>query len=326
MRSAFPKPSAVPTLALALCLVFLLPGPARALEKASLVLQWLPQAQFAGYFVALDKGFYAEEGIDLTIRPGGPDILASEQLEDGRADFATLFLTTGLERHESLPLVNIAQIVQHSALMLIARTSSGIKTFHDLDGRKVGLWANEFQIQPRALFRRENIHVTVVPQTSSLDLFMRGGVAACSGMWYNEYHTLLTYGLDETDLQPLFFTDAGLNFPEDGIYCLDKTARERPEVCAGLVRATLKGWRWAFEHKDEALDIVLRHMEAARVPAGRAHQRWMLERMEDVTMPEGVPMGVLRREDYERVVRALTETRFVDHPPSYEDFYKGEAQ
>ncbi|OIQ49209.1 putative thiamine biosynthesis protein [Pseudodesulfovibrio hydrargyri] len=303
-------------------------SPARAqdLEKASIILQWLPQAQFAGYYVAKDKGFYAEEGIDLAILPGGPDILASDWLEDGRADFATLFLTTGLQRRESMPLVNIGQIVQHSALMLIAKKASGIRSFKDLDGRKIGLWDNEFQIQARALFSREHISVTVVTQTTSLDLFMRGGVAACSAMWYNEYHTLLTYGLDEADLQPLFFNDAGLNFPEDGIYCLEKTAAERPELCGGLVRATLKGWRYAFAHKDEALNIVLARMAEAKVPASRAHQRWMLDRMEDVTMTDDGAMGVLRPGDFDRVAKALTDTGFVDAAPAYGDFYKGTAR
>ena len=331
MRTGSPTPPVPFILSLALLLASLVaasaaPALAQDLEKTSIILQWLPQAQFAGYYVAKDKGFYAEEGMDLNILSGGPDILASDYLEDGRADFATLFLTTGLQRRESLPLVNIGQIVQHSALMLIAKKSSGIKSFQDLDGRKVGLWANEFQIQARALFRRQHISVIVVPQTSSLDLFMRGGVAACSAMWYNEYHTLLTYGLDEDDLQPLFFNDAGLNFPEDGIYCLEKTANTRPELCNRLVRATLKGWRYAFTHKDEALDIVLSHMEAAKVPANRAHQRWMLDRMEDVTMAEHGAMGVLRREDFERVAKALTETGFVDAAPNYDNFYKGMAQ
>jgi NitT/TauT family transport system substrate-binding protein len=322
-----PVPFLLPLALLAAALLAApVPSPAQDPEKVSLVLQWLPQAQFAGYFVARDKGFYAAEGIDLRILPGGPDILASEYLEDGRADFATLFLTTGLQRSETVPLVNIGQIVQHSALMLIARKSSGITSFRDLDGKKVGLWANEFQIQARALFRRQGITVTAVPQTSSLDLFMRGGVAACSAMWYNEYHTLLTYGLDEADLEPLFFNDAGLNFPEDGIYCLAKTAKRHPELCRRLVRATLKGWRYAFAHKDEALGIVLAHMKAAKVPASRAHQRWMLDRMEDITMADDGTMGVLRREDFERVAWALTDTGFMDHTPSYGEFYKGAAQ
>jgi NitT/TauT family transport system substrate-binding protein len=145
-------------------------------------------------------------------------------------------------------------------------------------------------------------------------------------MWYNEYHTLLTYGLDEDDLQPLFFNDAGLNFPEDGIYCLEKTAVERPELCARLVRATLKGWSYAFAHKDEALDIVLARMAEAKVPASRAHQRWMLDRMEDVTMADDGAMGVLHREDFDRVAKALTDNGFMDQTPTYEEFYKGMAR
>lgn len=310
-----------------LFLALLLPAPAAALEKATLVLQWLPQAQFAGFFAAKDLGYYEEEGIDMTLLSGGPDILASEYLETGRADFATMFLTTGIQRRETLPIVNIAQFVQRSALMLIAMKSSDIKTFKDLNGRKVGLWANEFQTQARALFRRYHIDVTVVPQTSSLDLFLRGGVAACSGMWYNEYHTLLTYGLDESDLQPLFFNDAGLNFPEDGIYCLEKTAAQRSELCRGLVRATIRGWQYAFAHPEETLDLVIQRMRAAKVPASRVHQRWMLKRMEDIMMSDvGTTMGVLRRADFESVAKALVETGFLDHHAAFEDFYKGMAQ
>ncbi|WP_319542006.1 ABC transporter substrate-binding protein [uncultured Pseudodesulfovibrio sp.] len=307
--------------------IMLSPIGAHALDKTSLVLQWLPQAQFAGYFIAKDKGFYAEEGIDLTLISGGPDVLASEQLDAGNAEFATLFLTTGLQRRTTLPIVNIGQFVQRSALMLIARKSSNINSFKDLDGKKIGLWGNEFQIQARALFRQENLKVTVVPQSSSLDLFLRGGVDAASGMWYNEYHTLLTYGLDEEDLQPLFFNDAGLSFPEDGIYCLEKTAQIKPELCKKMVRATIKGWEYAFAHEEEALDIVMHRMQSARVPVNRAHQRWMLKRMEDIIMSdEAATMGVLRKDDFERVRQTLLDTGFLDTAPTYEEFYKGALQ
>ncbi|WP_316896882.1 ABC transporter substrate-binding protein [Pseudodesulfovibrio indicus] len=310
-----------------LLLALILPAPALALEKATLILQWLPQAQFAGFFAAKDLGFYEEEGVDLTLLSGGPDILASEYLESGKAQFATMFLATGIQRRENLPIVNIAQIVQRSALMLIAMKSSGITSFQDLEGRKVGLWANEFQTQARALFRQYGINATVVPQTSSLDLFLRGGVAACSGMWYNEYHTLTTYGLDQSDLQPLFFNDAGLNFPEDGIYCLEKTAEQRPDLCRGLVRATIRGWQYAFAHPEETLDIVMQRMRAAKVPASRVHQRWMLRRMEDIIMSDmDTTLGVLRKEDFESVAKALVDTGFLDEHVPYEDFYKGMAQ
>ncbi|MCJ2164831.1 MULTISPECIES: ABC transporter substrate-binding protein [unclassified Pseudodesulfovibrio] len=321
MRTSNSQISLLGTVAL---LLLLLPAPASALEPASIILQWLPQAQFAGFFVAKDKGFYEEEGIDLTILSGGPDVLASDYLDTGKADFATLFLSTGLKRRETMPIVNIGQFVQRSALMLITKKSAKINSFKDLDGKKVGLWANEFQIQAIALFRQNDIRVTVVPQSNSLDLFMRGGVQAASGMWYNEYHTLLTYGLDESDLHPLFFNEAGLNFPEDGIYCLEKTATERKELCLKLVRATIRGWQYAFAHTEEALDIVLHRMREAKVSVNRVHQRWMLKRMEDIIMSdENATMGVLRKDDFERVQQVLLNTEFMDTPVDYADFYRG---
>jgi len=299
-------------------------GPARAIEKATIVLQWLPQAQFAGFYVAKDKGFYEEAGIYLHIISGGPDVLASEYLETGRADFATLFLSTGIQRRNTLPIVNIGQFVQHSALMLICKKSSGIEKIEDLEGKKVGMWANEFQIQPRALFRKKHMRVTVVPQSDSLDLFMRGGVQAASGMWYNEYHTLMTYGLEPDELKTFFYSDYDLNFPEDGIYCLERTANRRPEVCRALVQATARGWMYAFNHPEEALQSVLKRMKEARVPANLAHQRWMLDRMEDIILSDDVPsIGVLRQADYERLVETLKEARVIEDAPLFPEFYRG---
>jgi len=299
-------------------------APAAAQERTSIVLQWLPQAQFAGYYMAQDKGFYEEAGIDLTIYNGGPDVIASEYLELGKAEFATMFLSTGLLRRASLPIVNVGQFVQHSALMLIALKSSGVRTIEDLGWSKIGLWANEFQVQGRALFRKRGMKVSVVPQADSLDLFMRGGVQAASGMWYNEYHTLLTYGIEEDELVPFFFSDYGLDFPEDGIYCLEKTADSKPELVEALVQATARGWMYAFNHPDEAVDNVLRRMTEAKVPANRAHQRWMLDRMEDIIMSDDVPtMGVLRQADYDRVKDTLIETEFIEYAPLFPEFYRG---
>lgn len=304
-------------------LLLLVPARAMALENASLVLQWLPQAQFAGYYVAKAKGFYEEAGIDLTLISGGPDVLASEYLETGKADFATLFLSTGIQRRATLPIVNIGQFVQHSALMLIAMKNRGIERIEDLGSKKVGLWANEFQVQARALFKQRGIKVVVVPQTDSLELFMRNGVVAASGMWYNEYHTLLSYGIEESELQPFFFRDYGLDFPEDGIYTLEKTANSRPEVCVALVEATRKGWMYAFNHTDEAIDIIIARMKEQGVPANRAHQHWMLKRMEDIIMSEDHVMGVLRQSDYEQVKDALIDAGLIKEAPIFPEFYRG---
>jgi len=303
---------------------------AAALKRAALALQWQPQAQFAGFYVAQEKGFYREAGVEMTLVPGGKDVIPSKLLAEGSVQFVTMFLATGIERRaggtDSLPVVHLAQLVQRSALMLITRRNSGINSPKDLDGRRVGLWDNEFQLQPRALFKRLGIQPRIIPQSGTMGLFLRGGVDAASGMWYNEFHTLLASGLDIGDLRVFFYRDLDLNFPEDGIYTLQKTLAADPALCRAVVTASLRGWEYAFAHPEEALDIVLDKMRSAHLPVSRAHQRFMLARMRDVMLPAaaGEPaLGALERADYDRVAQTLTGLGLVRQVPSFEEFSHG---
>ena len=240
------------------------------LKKASFIPQWRPQAQFAGYYVAYEKGFYKKNGIDLTILPGGPDQPSSQILAKGKADFATLWLSTALRlAANGQDIINIGQMVQRSALMLVAKKSSNIKTPQDMNGKKVSLWGEDFQIQPKAFFKRYNLEVKIIPQSFSVNLFLRGGVDVASAMWYNEYHTLISSGLNPEELTTFSFHEYGLNFPEDGIYTLRKTFRKDPALACAFLRGSLAGWRYAFSHPDEALDIVLRYQSQSKIPANR---------------------------------------------------------
>lgn len=318
------------TLALTLVLTAMTTRPALAqeedLKKATFLPQWTPQAQFAGYYVAEMLGFFRDEGVDMTILTGGPDRPVSDALESGRADFGTMFLTSAVQAvSRSIDMVNVCQVGQRSALMLVARKDAGIETVDDLNGRKVGLWAGEFQIQPRALFDQRDIQVTIVPQGSSMTLFLRGAIQASSVMWYNEYHTLLASGMDEEEIQPFFFHELGLNFPEDGIYCLRSTYERDPELAHAVARAAMRGWLWAFENPERALDIVLDRMEEARVPASRVHQAWMLEHMKEIIAPEGATLGMLDRHTYNTVATTLFDVGFIQNAPMYQTFFQGEA-
>ncbi|MGD8387133.1 MAG: ABC transporter substrate-binding protein [Desulfobacteraceae bacterium] len=310
-------------------LLLLLPAAAGAeeagLKKATFIPQWVPQAQFAGYYTALDKGIYRKHGIDLEILPGGPDHPSDAAIENGQADFGTLWLSTSIPmRAEGVPIINLAQIMQHSALMLVAKKSSGILEPRDMNGKKVGLWGPIFQIQPRAFFEKYDLDVQVVRQSYSVNLFLRNGVDVASAMWYNEYHTILNCGLNPEELTTFFFHEHGLNFPEDGIYALEATRDRDPELCRAFVQASIEGWEYAFDHPTEALDIVMANLKRAHVPATRVHQRWMLERMRDLIRPEGstVPVGTLKREDYRRVAEGLMENGMIETIPPFETFYR----
>ena len=296
------------------------------LKRARFLPQWSPQAQFAGYYVAFHKDIYKQHGIDLYIQNGGPGHSPREYLEKGKTDFTTLWLATGIQmRAQGVLVVNMAQILQRSALMLVAKKARGIETVADIDGHKVGLWGSIFQVQPMAFFRKFNLQVTVVPQSRSLDLFLRDGVAVASAMWYNEYHTILISGIDADELTAFFFHDYGLNYPEDGLYALESTWREDPTLCQAFIQASLEGWRHAFDHPEEAVDIVMTEMERAHIPATRVHQRWMLDRMKDLMIPADDPdraPGLLIPADYERVAQGLQALDLIDGVPDFSSFYR----
>ncbi len=294
-----------------------------ALKKAVLIPHWVPQAQFAGYYVALEKGIYRAHGIDLTIMPGGPDNSPLDMLKDGKADFATHWLTSGIKaRDKGAPVLNIAQTMPKSALMLVAKKSNGIREPRDMEGKKVGLWA-DFQLQPLAFFKKYNLNVNIVRQSYSVNLFLRDGVDVVCAMLYNEYHTILNAGLNPEELTVFMFHEYGLNFPEDGIYTLEDTIKRDPELCKSFVRASRLGWQYAFEHPEEAIDLVMKNLEKEHIPATRVHQRWMLDRMKDLMLfGDGSIMGPMSEEDYYRVADALHSGGFIENIPDLNDFHK----
>ncbi|WAC08747.1 MAG: ABC transporter substrate-binding protein [Thermodesulfobacteriota bacterium] len=296
----------------------------KGLKKTTFIPQWVPQSQFAGYFVAQEKGFYRKHGLEVKILRGGPDYPPSALLKEKRADFGTMFLSTGIQkRSQGLPIVNIGQIVQRSSLMLVAKKSSGIYSPRDINGRKVGLWGSEFQVQPKAFFKKHNLHVTIIPQSATLNLFLRNGVDVASAMWYNEYHTIINSGINPTELTTFFLSEYSVNFPEDGIYCLKKTFDHDPALCRDFVKASLEGWEYAFDNPEPALDIVMKYVVDGNIATNRVHQKWMLERMKDIINPSGntVPLGTLQAGDYNRVVQELKVNRLITAVPSFSDFF-----
>jgi len=256
--------------------------------------------------------------------PAGPGLSPVDALSQGKADFAVLWLTTALRhRDRGLPLVNLAQMVQRSSMMLVSKRSTGIRTIADMNGRKVGLWGGDLSIPVYALFEREHVVVREVPQGITVNLFLRGGIDVASAMWYNEYHTLLISGVDPGELNTIFIADEGLRYPEDGLYALESTAQARPAITAAFVRASLEAWQYAFEHPEETVDIVLRRMHEARLPANRVHQRWMLDRMRDLmqTASSDTRRGQLVPADYLAVGESMKREKLIAAYPTFEDFH-----
>ncbi len=299
----------------------------RALRKARLMPMWSPQAQFAGYYMAREQGIYARHGLDIDILEGGPGRSAVESLTACEADFAVLWLATALQQDAAGPrLVNLAQIVQRSSLMLVAKKASGIAAPHDLMERKVGLWNGELSLPILAFLDTYRLRVRRIPQAYTVNLFLLDGIDAASAMWYNEYHTILSAGVNPDELQVFSLHEHGITFPEDGLYALERAYRKDPALARAFAQASLEGWRYAFDHPEETIEVVLRIMRQANIPASRAHQRWMLARMRDLIVPadaDGV-MGRLQPAAYEAAGRILRDHGGIATVPDYETFTGGD--
>ena len=298
-------------------------------ESLSLQLQWLPQAQFAGYLAARSNDFYREAGLNVDIRFGGPDVSPFDSLIQNRVTFCTGWLAEGIARRsKGAPVVNLAQLVQRSGLMLVSKKSSRILKPEDMNGKIVGLWQRDFMIQPTIFFRKKQLQVRVVPQAYSIDAFLRGAFDVVSAMYYNEYHRIYEAGLDKNDIVTFWFADYGLNYPEDGIYCTNSTWEAQEDVSRRFIAASLKGWEWAFSHKQEAVDIVMGYCHQYNMATSRNHQNWMLKAMEELMKaePNGKIDTQVNPDDFDRIVRGLTAFDILEKNVTYQELCKPGAQ
>jgi NitT/TauT family transport system substrate-binding protein len=317
--------------ALAGLLLMALPVPALALDKVSLQLHWVHQAQFAGFYMAKDAGLYKEVGLEVEIIPGGPGINSLDNLRDGKCDFATAWLIGAMEcRSKGVPVVLMSQIIQRSAMLLVTFEDSDIDSVKDMNGHRVGLWGGHFSILPKALFKREGIKIKKIPQNFSMAPFLRHAVAAASAMYYNELHQLYQAGVDYDELQVFEFANLGLNFPEDGIYTMQRLWNKEPGICHRFIEASLAGWRLSFEEPERALDLVMKRVGEANLASNKPHQRWMLKAMQELISDRvGLQgLGEMSAEDFDMVNKVLTDQGLIPAPVKLEDFYRplGETQ
>lgn len=289
---------------LAACAAPTQPAPNHAI---TLNLQWITQAQFAGYYVALEKGWYAEEGIDLTIRPGGPDVSPVNSVRLEAAQFGTSLLADIIVANEKEhDLISIAQIQQTNGLLLIAKKESGIKEPRDFKGKKVGVWLGNWEAQFNALMAKEGLtesDFTLVSQGFSMDAFINGELDVASAMIYNEYYAVLESGVQPEELNIINYADYGLGLPGDVLFTSAKFAQANPEICAGMVRASLRGWQYAIERPEEAADIVLKY-DASGMQK-RDHQLAMMREIAKLAQVPLRPIGYTERADIQRAIDTL---------------------
>ena len=285
-------------------------GMAQAADDVTLQLKWVTQAQFAGYYVALDKGFYKEEGLDVTIKPGGPDIAPAQVIAGGGADVVLDWMPSALaSREKGLALVNIAQPFKSSGMMLTCRKDAGISSPADFAGKTLGVWfyGNEYPFlswmsKLGLATDGSDGGVTVLKQGFNVDPILQGQAACVSTMTYNEYWQIIDAGLTPDDLVVFKYEDQGVATLEDGMYVLEDNLKDPAfaDRMVRFVRASMKGWKWAEENPDEAAMIVLDN--DASGAQTEEHQKRMMREVAKLTAGSN---GALDPADYERTVESL---------------------
>ena len=284
---------------------------ASAQDKLTLQLKWVTQAQFAGYYVAKDKGFYKDAGLDVTVKAGGPDINPSQVIAGGGADVIVDWMPSALAtREKGVPLVNIAQVFKRSGMMLTCRKDSGIKTPKDFKGRTLGVWfyGNEYPFlswMDKLGYKTtgDTDSVKVLKQGFNVDPLLQKQADCISTMTYNEYWQLIEAGMKTDQLIVFKYEDQGVATLEDGLYTTEKNIADpkMADKLARFLKASMKGWEYTVKNQAEAVQIVLDN--DASGAQTKAHQTTQM--LEVAKLVEGGKTGYLDPKAYERTVQTL---------------------
>jgi NitT/TauT family transport system substrate-binding protein len=274
-------------------------------DKVTLQLKWVTQAQFAGYYAALDQGYYADEGLDMTILPGGPDITPEQVVAGGGAEFGIDWLPSLLaQRDQGVDLVNIAQVFTRAGITEVTWKDTGIDSIPELAGKRVGVWCcgNQYQLfaalDKNGIDPNDSSQVQIVDQPFDMSLLLNRDVDAAAAMTYNELAQVLETENPKTgklyqlsDLNVIKLADVGTGMLEDGIFVRgDWIADEaNQDIATRFLKASLKGWAYCRDNFDSCLNTVL----ANGPTLGEGHQRWQLNEINALIWPAALGVGVM---------------------------------
>lgn len=302
------------------------------LDKVTVQLKWVTQAQFAGYYAALEQGFYEDAGLDVTIQPGGPDIIPEQVVAGGQAEFGLDWLPALLaSRDQGADLVNIAQVFTRAGITEIAWKDTGIDSIDDLRGKKVGVWlgGNEFQLF--AALRQEGIDpnsptdVEIVAQPFDMNLFLNREVDAAAAMTYNELAQVLEVENPDTgnlyqleDLNVIKLSDVGTGMLEDGIFVrADWIADEgNQDIARRFLEATFEGWIFCRDNFEACVQTVLDNGPTL----GEGHQVWQMNEINALIWPAPNGIGVMDPAEFQNTADISLEFEVISQAPDEEAF------
>jgi NitT/TauT family transport system substrate-binding protein len=297
------------------------------MDSVTLQLNSVAGARFAGYYVAKDQRYYEEEGLDVTIRPGGPDIVPEQVVLGGQAEFGLNWLDSTLAtRDQGGDIVNIAQVFTRSGMTEITWRDSGIDDIRELRGKKVGVWlgGNEHKLfaalNKNGLDPMKDVQIVAQPQPFDMNLFVNRQIDAVAAMTYNELALVLEqehpdtgelYTLDELNVFKM--SDLGTGALEEGVFVRAAWIQdeENRDVAKRFLTASFRGWVYCRDNQEECLQIVLENGPTL----GEGHQRWQLNEINDLIWPAPLGIGIMDPESYRITWQIALDYAIIKNPP-----------
>jgi NitT/TauT family transport system substrate-binding protein len=307
-------------------------GEPAELQPVTVQLKWVTQAQFAGYYAALDQGYYEDEGLDVTIRPGGPDIVPEQVVLGGQAEFGLNWLDNTLAtRDQGGEIINIAQVFTRSGMTEITWKDSGIDDITKLEGKKVGVWLGGNEHKLFAALNKNGLDpqsdVEIVAQPFDMNLFLNEEIDAAAAMTYNELAQVLEqenpdtgelYTLDE--LNVFRMSELGTGALEDGVFVRSDWIEDEgnQDIAKRFLKASFRGWVYCRDNQEECLQIVLENGPTL----GEGHQRWQLNEINDLIWPAPLGIGVMDPESWEITKQIALDYGIIQNEPDDEATYR----
>jgi NitT/TauT family transport system substrate-binding protein len=303
------------------------------LTPVKLQLQWLPQAQFAGYFAAIDQGYFEEEGLEVEIIPSGGDIVPQDALANGDVDFAIAWVPKVLGSIEAgANLTDIAQIFQRSGTLQVSWADSGIESVADFEGKTIGSWGfgNEWEIfAAMAEEGLDSTTVQIITQDFNMNAFLQGDIDAAQAMTYNEYAQLLETVNPDTgelyqpeDFNVISYEDTVGAMLQDAIWADTErleSDEEYADTAVAFLKAVVKGWVYARDNPEEAALLTIENGSAW----GPSHELWMMNEINKLIWPSADGIGIIDETAWQRTVdgalSAVNETGahlITEEPPA----------
>ncbi len=296
------------------------------MTKITLQLQWVTQSQFAGYYAAVDQGFYKAEGLDVTIKEGAVDIVPQQVLASGQADFAVSWVPKALaSREQGAKIVDIGQIFQRSGTLEVSWKDSGITKPEDWKGKKVGTWGfgNEFEllaaISKAGLDKDKDL--TIIQQPFDMSLLLNREIDAAEAMTYNEYAQVLEAKNPATgalyqpsDLSVIDFNQIGTAMLQDAVWAREDWLQDpaNQDIAVRFLKATFKGWIFCRDSFDACVDIVLKNGPTL----GKGHMTWQLNEINKLIWPSPADgIGVMDKALWDQTVEVATSTKNLSAAP-----------